>query len=223
MFTFITRVLAMSGLILLIDLPALASPIGYQDSFMMMGDFNQNWREAGFNYAPTQRDAFGFSHIEMRSMDNQYKRTLDEVNYTRLLSRWNLPDAQSNLWLFMGLGSLSGQNHSGASQNNFNKLMLSPGVQFDYETTRIYFAATHRLYRASNINQDVTSVRSGFSFYETEYDQTQPWFIVEARYMHNLSDKVEITPMLRLINKNIFIEGGINNDAQPRLNVMYTF
>jgi hypothetical protein len=111
----------------------------------------------------------------------------------------------------------------GVSQYHFEKLMLSPGAQFDYETTRLYFAATQRLYRASDINHDVTSLRAGFSFYETEYDQTQPWFVVEARYMNNLSNTVEITPMLRLINKNIFIEGGINNNAQPRLNVMYTF
>jgi hypothetical protein len=100
--------------------------------------------------------------------------------------------------------------------------MVSPGLQLDYETTRVYFAANTQLYRAEQINHDMVSLRTGFSFYETEFDETQPWFIIEARRMHDLSDKTEITPMLRLINKDYFIEAGVNNSRQFRFNFMYT-
>ena len=178
---------------------AFAAPMGFEGSVMTMGDFNQNWREVGFNYAITSRDALGL---------------------TRLLSRWNLTDAQSNLWLFMGLGEIRG---SANNQSIDSKVIASPGFQFDYETTRIYFATTHKLYRASNLNHDTTSIRAGFSFYEADYDKTQPWFILETKYTNQMSDKIEVIPMLRLINKNIFVEGGVNNSGQPRLNLMYTF
>ena len=101
--------------------------------------------------------------------------------------------------------------------------MLAPGISADYETTRLYVNATARLSRAPGINHDFASARAGFSFYETDYEETQPWFIVEARRMRGLSDKVEITPMLRLINKRYFVELGLNNSNQARFNFMYIF
>ncbi len=208
------------ALILLSSRLVFAAPMGFEGSTMTMGDFNQNWREVGFNYALTSRDALGLTHLEFRSDDHKDKREVDILNYTRLLSRWNLTDAQSNLWLFMGLGEIRG---SIDNQNIDSKVIASPGFQFDYETRRIYFATTHKLYRASNLNHDTTSIRAGFSFYEADYDQTQPWFILETKYTNQISDKIEVIPMLRLINKNIFVEGGVNNSGQPRLNLMYTF
>lgn len=205
------------------SLPATAGPMGFSESFMAMGDFNNNWRESFINYATTPRDAFGVGATYMRSDDKTQIRTLEEVIYTRLLQRWNLAHAQANLWFIGGIGALQGEDHLPGKNDDFNKVMVTPGIQFDYETTRVYFAAAHRLYRASDINHDFTSVRAGFSFYETDYDKTQPWFILEARNMNGLSEKVEVTPMLRLINKNFFIEAGVNNSREPRFNFMYIF
>lgn len=202
---------------------AVAAPMGFKDSYMVMGDFNPNWREAFVNYAITPRDAFGIGATYMRSDDKAKTRTLEELTYTRLLKRWNLPNSQANLWFMGGVGTLQGKDDLEGSHDHFNKVMVTPGVQFDYETTRVYFAAAHRLYRAEHINHDSTSVRAGFSFYETDYDKTQPWVILEARNMNGLSEKIEITPMLRLINKSYFVEAGINNSGQPRFNFMYIF
>lgn len=39
----------------------------------------------------------------------------------------------------------------------------------------------------------------------------------------DLSDKAEITPMLRLVNKRFFIEGGVSNNRDVRFNFMYIF
>jgi len=199
---------------------AQAGPMGFKDSAMLMGDFNNNWREAFINYAITPRDAFGLGATYMRADDKSKSRTLEEINYTQLLERWNLPNAQANLWFQGGIGALQVDDQL---DNRSNKIMLTPGVQFDYETTRVYFAANYRFYRANDINHDFSSVRSGFSFYETGYDETQPWIILEARKMNGLSDKVEITPMLRLINKRFFVEAGVNNSSEPRINFMYIF
>ena len=211
---------------LLASLNAAAGPMGFDGSVMSMGDFNNNWREAFANYALTPRDAIGVSATYMRSDDKSKSRTLEELTYTRLLHRWNLPNSQANLWFVGGLGLVQGrtlQNDIVNGNRDFNKVMATPGIQFDYETTRVYLAATHRLYRASELNHDFTSVRAGFSFYEAGYDSTQPWFVLEARNMNNLSDKIEVTPMLRLINKRFFVEAGMNTDYKPRFNLMYIF
>jgi hypothetical protein len=202
---------------------ALAGPMGFDGSFMSMGDFNNNWREAFVNYAVTPRDAFGVSATYMRSDDKSKTRTLEELTYTRLLHRWNLPNSQANLWFVGGIGALQGEDKLAGKNDDFDKVMVTPGVQFDYETTRVYFQATHRFYRASNINHDYSSLRAGFSFYEPTYDSTQPWFVLEARNMNGLSDKIEVTPMLRFINKSFFVEAGMNTDYKPRFNFMYIF
>ena len=210
----------MLAMALLIASPfATAGPMGFKDSAMAMGDFNNNWREVFINYAVTPRDAVGVGATYMRSDDKTKTRNLQELTYTRLLKRWNMPEAQANLWFVGGIGALQGKDDG----DNFNKIMATPGVQFDYETTRVYFASNYRFYRANDINHDFSSVRAGFSFYETEYDKTQPWFILEARNMNGLSDKIEVTPMIRLINKSFFVEAGVNNSREPRFNFMYIF
>lgn len=196
---------------------AHAGPMGFKDSWMAMGDVGPNWREGWVNYAFTARDAAGAGALYMRSDDKRRSRDVQELTYTRLAQRWNTKESQANLWLVGGVGAVQGNDFSGS------KLLLAPGVQVDYETTRVYVSAAARLYRARGINHDYASVRAGFSFYEVDYEETQPWLIVEARRMRGLSDKLEITPMLRLINKGYFVEAGVNNSRQWRLNFMYIF
>ncbi len=191
--------------------------MGFKDSVMVMADLGRNWRESWVNYAVTPRDAIGVGALYMRSDDETRSRTLAELNYTRLVKRWNLPAAQANVWFFAGVGPMTGSDFSGS------KLALAPGLQVDYETTRVYFAATGRLYRAEGLNHDYGALRAGFSFYEADYDEAQPWFILEARRMRGLSDKTEITPMLRFIHKRYFVEFGVNNAKDARANLMYTF
>ena len=205
----------------LIPLPASAGPMGFQGSWMTMGDLGPNWREVFFNYALTPRDAVGFSQTYMQGDDDSKSRNLSEITYTRLLKRWNRPESQANLWFIGGVGEM--RLHDRDTDQHDNHAAISPGIQADYETTRIYFSATYRLYRASDINHDYSAVRAGFSFFETGYEHTQPWFLVEARKMNGLSDQIEITPMLRLINRNYFVEAGANNFGQPRFNFMYIF
>lgn len=196
---------------------AHAGPMGFKDSTMAMGDFSPNWKEAWINHAITPRDAFGAGGVAMRSDDKHLTREFNELTYTRLVHRINGEHSQANFWFVGGAGKLTGNNLADS------KTMLAPGVSADYETTRFYVSASARLYRAQGINHDFVSARTGFSFYEVDYDETQPWLIVEARRMRGLSEKVEITPMLRLIHNRYFVEFGVNNMTQGRFNFMYIF
>ncbi|MEY3697951.1 MAG: hypothetical protein RL631_604 [Pseudomonadota bacterium] len=201
----------------LVSFSALCGPMGFKESWMSMGDVSPNWQEVLVNYAFTARDAVGASSILMRSDDGNKTRQFTEATYTRLLRRWNMPESQANIWFIGGIGNTTGNDFSGS------KTMVAPGIQVDYETTRIYVAASARLYRAQGLNHDFASARAGFSFYEVDYDQTQPWFILEVRRMRGLTDKTEVTPMLRLIHNRYFVELGVNNASQARMNFMYIF
>ncbi|WP_242499662.1 hypothetical protein [Methylibium sp. Pch-M] len=196
---------------------ARAGPMGFDGSQMAMGDFGPNWREAWVNHAYTPRDAIGIGGLFMRSDDERKTRDVAELTYTRLMARWNLPHAQANAWLVVGAGGIRGNDYAGT------RTLLAPGIQLDYETTRVYVAAFGRLYRAEGLRHDYAAVRAGFSFYEAAYEETQPWLIVEARHMRGLSERVEITPMLRLIDKGYFVEAGLNTEKQARFNFMVIF
>ncbi len=194
-----------------------AGPMGFKGSTMAMGDFGPNWREAWVNHATTPRDAVGAGGIWMRSDDKRITREFAELNYTRLVKRWNAPHSQVNVWFVGGAGPVRGNDFAGT------RTMWAPGLSADFETTRIYVSATARLYRAQGINHDYAAARAGFSFYEVDYDEVQPWVVLEARRMRDLSDDTEWTPMLRLIHKRYFVELGVNNFKQGRFNFMYIF
>jgi len=209
--------ISLGALCSLVSHSALCGPMGFKDSWMSMGDVSPNWQEVFVNYAFTARDAAGGSTLVMRSDDGTKTRQLTEASYTRLAKRWNMPEAQANIWFIGGIGNITGNDFAGS------KTMTSPGVQVDYETTRVYVSATGRLYRAEGLNHDFSSARAGFSFFEVDYDQTQPWLILEVRRMQGLTDKTEVTPMLRLIHNRYFVELGVNNASQARINFMYIF
>ena len=149
--------------------PAIAAPMGFKNSWMIMGDFSKTYQELAFNYATTANDAFGFSASAMNT-DNYVSRQQNaEAVYTRKLARWNMPEAQANIWFIGGLGATTGNAFTGT------KAMASPGIQVDYETTRFYSMASARVYAAEGATSNITSARLGASFYEVDYDEPQPW------------------------------------------------
>ncbi len=206
------------ALLLLITLPAHAAALmGFKDSAMLMGDFTTDRKELMLNYSPTLGDAYGVETMWMRG--EKQTNLISNFNYSKLIKRWNMPAGQANLWFTTGIGEASGDS-SGFS--------YSPSVQFDYETTRIYFLGKARIVRAPHIQYDTFSIQGGFSFYETSFEETQPWFVLESRTTENMATRNEVTPLLRLINQNYFLELGVTNpwDSEsraPRLNLMLTF
>ncbi len=202
---------------LMTSLAVQAAPMGFKDRWMTMGDFSKTYREVTANFALTPRDAIGITSVYMQTDDQSKSQTNNELTYTRLIKRWNMPNAQANIWFIGGVGETRGNFFNGS------KATLSPGMQADYETTRLYLSANARIYVADGITNNIVSARTGFSFYEANYDETQPWLIVEARRMSMVSNAYEVTPMLRLIHNRFFVEAGANLDGQPRLNFMYVY
>ena len=195
-----------------------AALMGFEDSAMLMTEIGRYNQEIMLNYSPVVGHAFGVEVMRM-SGKNEDSTTLTGLNYTGLIHRWNMPAAQANFWFNGSIGEAHGL-YSGFS--------YTPSVQFDYETTRLYFLAKTRLIRAPHMNYDTAVIQAGFSFYEAGFDETQPWFVLEAKTMRNTEPALQVTPALRFINKSYFLEFGVtnpfeNNERTPRLNVMFVF
>lgn len=211
--------LTVAILLMMSSLTAQAAALmGFEDSYMLMTETGRYNQEIMFNYAPNIRHAFGIEVMRM-SPRGEDATTMTGINYTGLIKRWNLPSAQANVWFMTSIGEASGQ---------YNGFSYSPSLQFDYETTRVYFLAKGRLIRAPGMNNDTAAIQAGFAFYETDFDETQPWFVVEAKTTRNFNPSMQVTPALRLINKDFFIELGVTNpfdrdERAARLNLMFTY
>lgn len=195
-----------------------AALMGFEDSAMLMTEIGRYNQELMLNYSPEVGHAFGLEVMRM-SGKNEDATTLAGINYTGLIKRWNMPAAQANVWFNGSIGEAHGL---------YSGLSYTPSLQFDYETTRLYFLAKTRLIRAPHMNYDTAAIQAGFSFYDAGFDETQPWFVLEAKTMRNTEPTLQITPALRLINKNYFLELGVTNpfdkkERTPRLNLMFVF
>jgi hypothetical protein len=145
------------------------------------------------------------------------------VNYTRRVARWNSPDAQANLWFVLDAGATNAPTaFSGINAGRRTGVM--PSVQFDWETTRLYFLAYASTLRGSGgLKVDTYKSQVGFSFFEAQFDEWQPWLVLEAKRMDKLMEKTEITPFLRVIHKSVYLEVGANTDGKARVGLMKVF
>ncbi len=208
---------------------SLALPVGFKDSVMTMGELGKDWKESSLMYSFTSRDAVGLGGSNIRWMPQaggpQRSLKQADLHYNRLLKRWNTPDSQANVFVLGGLANANSNFFSGS------QLMLQPGLQIDYETRRVYAALRWHGYYSSSFAATRTGLSGGFSFYPTEYDEWQPWLILDAeRYggdFRNADGNVEITPYLRFIHKTLFIEAGApqkrGKSQGLKINFRYTF
>ena len=205
-----------------LSLPKLlfSAPMSFKGSVTSMSDVSKRHTFLETNYAYDAKSAIG---VKLFHMDNNNRiRDGIEINHIHRLFRQNKKQSQMNWWLFGGIGYLEGSNEA-INDKELSTAFVSPGLQWDYETKRVYALASHQLIRGDSINHDTTKLKAGFSFYETGYNQTQPWFILEMTNINGITPQLEITPTIRLINKSLYLEGGISNTGNPKIHVMYTF
>lgn len=143
------------------------------------------------------------------------------VSLTQRLHRWNGERHQANLWAGAGVGVLTIVHDDGSPANN--RLGWSPWAQADWETRRLYLAASARWFQAADIGRLMTSARAGVALTAADYNRWQPWLMVEARTMEGLQEGVEITPLLRVIHRRILVEAGVSTAGSARFNLTYTF
>lgn len=224
----IAPALAFAALALAFCGRASALPMGHYESWMFMLDGTPAARSLAANYAVAQTWAPGVTLRRWEEPAAHGATLLREsagLSLTHRLHRWNLPHAQANLWLVGEAGQLrrAGGHGRAAGEGGYGALAFMA----DYETTRVYSGGSLKLLRSEGgLRHDVVRLRTGFSFWEPEYEGTQPWLIVEAertRYsVGSMREGTRLTPMLRLIHRRWFVEAGVNRDG-GMLNLMFNY
>jgi hypothetical protein len=199
------------------QMTCIAAPMSYKGSNTTMVDISQEYSKIDTSYAITAKDSLGIRLYQAKG--EGYKLNGDEFYYLRRLHRINAIESQANLWLFTSAGIVNVKKNN----RNNNQAYVSPTVQADYETRRIYMMGSYQLFRVANDNFDTSKFKAGFSFYKTSYEETQPWFILELSHFNTINKKIEVIPTLRLINKALYFEAGVSTEGDPKLHLMYTF
>jgi hypothetical protein len=195
----------------------IAAPMSYKGSVTTMGEAFKHYSKIETSYAISAKDSIGLKAFKAKG--DGYHVDAGTLFYLKRLMRINEIESQTNLWLYAetGLINIEKNNHDD------DRFYVSPTIQFDHETRRIYSMVSHQILRVAHDNFDRTKAKVGFSFYKTEYNETQPWFILEISHTNSMSEKLEVIPTIRLINKALYFEAGVSTEGDPKLHLMYTF
>ncbi|HKO68082.1 MAG TPA: hypothetical protein VJU53_09795 [Burkholderiaceae bacterium] len=205
-------------------LRCVAAPVGFADSWMVMGEFGREFKQLDAMYSPTARYSIAATVTQMEDADQRTRVNLAVVHYNRLLWRRNGPESQFNGYLSAGAGwSTETKRSNAAFQTDKDQAVAAIGAQIDYETRLIYLAGKTHYWKSSRFTVGYNSVQAGFAFYKTGWDDTQPWLIAEISRMPGVSDEYDKALYLRLVNKGFFLDVGIDDDRRPKLNFRYTF
>lgn len=211
--------MACLGLALASSVASEAKPIAFADGTTVMLEYGAGtMKEAQVFYAPLYDLSVGGGYVEF---DSSEIPTVERITYARvnfLARRWNLSDAQANIFLWGGLGGATGNRFSGTA------LAGNAGAQFDYETRRIYVSLKTDWQRAADFEHRVDTLQLGLAPYKHDYNGLATWFVYQTRdYTGGLYRGVEQALLLRLFKGGAWVEAGITNTHHLQAMIMVNF
>ncbi len=201
-------------LITLLPFSALARPVSYAGARMVMTEFDHNGRQVWANYSPTAFYSLG----AFTSTDTSGATDYDThgISYSHLLKRWNMPEAQANIFLTARAGV--------AEFNGETEFANSYDFAADYETREIYFAYGNTLKYVDNVEKTFhQKFRAGFAPILGDYGNAQPWLILQAEHHPTNDDQWVVTPLLRVYYTQTLAEFGISNNKDVLFNLTLQF
>jgi hypothetical protein len=199
--------------------PAMAKPIAYADGTTVMAEYGAGTMdEIQIFYAPRFDYSIGGGHVDF---DSDVDDHTEHINYLRLnwlAHRWNLDDAQANVFVWGGAGSATGSRFDGT------RVTGNAGVQADYETRRFYASLKSDLQRSSEFSDRIDTLQLGLAPYRHVYGGIATWFLLQARhYTGELHSGIETAALLRFFKGDAWIEGGLTNAGKVQGMAMFNF
>lgn len=177
-----------------------ARPVGYQGAINGLSFNNGERSENTLHYSPKY-----YYSVGVKSFSNK-EQEFNGLYGSYLLKRWNLKEAQSNIFTYGSLGF-----------DDKEDFAMNYGLQVDYETRRIYTLYSYQAYDGSNFYIDNHVLRLGFAPYKAGFNDINVWLIGEYNSLDN-----NITPILRTFYKNVLWELGYNSNKEDVLfNLMF--
>ena len=192
---------------------AIARPVAYPGGWAIMQHNDYRVNSLHVNYTLTGKDTVGVMSEYMR----QNKFWFDNIQYTRVLQRWNQEDSQGNLYLKAGVG--------GAEINNDLKAGGFGGIEADWESRRYYVAYENSYTKIENkYSSFYQKARVGVAPYIGGYNDLNTWLILQID--HNPSGYKQnfvTTPVIRIFKNSYLAEFGVSSTKTILFNFMTIF
>ena len=211
---------------------AQAKPIAFADAWTFMAEGDRYAESVEAYYAPAVWWSIGPMVGEMRTADRSHTARHEMLQANLLLKRWNLDNAQGNLFASLGVGTTyttlaarPGVAHPGHADDRpafYAEQGFRHVLQGDYETRRIYTSFKIDVHRTPLFFDRVDTVQAGFSPYAHDYEDLAVWFIAQAKRYRGMNDKSSLGGFVRLFRKNWWVELGVS-DRKPQAMFMYNY
>jgi len=198
---------------------ARAKPIAFSHGTTVMAEYGAGtMTEAQVFYAPKYYLSLGGGYLQLDSDIDHRRREITYARVNYLAKRWNLEDAQANVFVWGGAGQAY------VSELNTHEFTWNAGGQIDYETRRIYSSLKTDLYRASDFEHRIDTLQLGVAPYKHDFDTLATWFVVQGRhYTGGIHDGSEWALLLRLFKRGAWIEAGVTNEGKLQAMAMVNF
>lgn len=215
----VSRSRAAIALLGLLPMAALAKPIAFANGTTAMLEFGAGtMNEAQLFYAPRYWMSLGGGWLELDSEDGTRQRRITYLRGNLLAKRWNLPEAQANVFVWGGLGHATGNDFEGSA------LARNAGFQADYETRRVYASLRADLQESDHFSHRIDTVQLGWAPYKHEYDTLATWLVVQGRrYTGGLFDGTETALLVRFFKGGTWVEVGATTDGELQAMAMFNF
>jgi hypothetical protein len=199
--------------------PAASKPIAFADGTTLMAEYGAGtMEEVQAFYAPYYWLSLGAAALHLDSDETSRTRSIEVLRVNYLLHRWNLPDAQANVFVWGGLGSGRGNDFVGA------QLDRETGFQLDWETRRLYASFVSDLHESSSYSHRVDTLQLGIAPYPHDYQDLATWFVIQARnYSGGIHRGGEYAALVRLFKGGAWVEAGVTQDGKPQIMMMFNF
>lgn len=164
------------------------------------------------NYTVSGRDTVGL----MSQYERSSKFWFHNLQYTKVLGRWNQDDSQGNLYFTAGGG--------GAEIKDRFRSGAMAGIEADWENRRFYTFYKNSLTKIDGqITEFREQARLGIAPYLGGYDDLNTWFIFQLDHTPQERKNFVATPLIRFFYDTYLIEFGISTNKTALFNFMTIF
>jgi hypothetical protein len=138
-----------------------------------------------------------------------------------LAKRWNMPDAQANIFWMAGAGVAFDDAESAGGDSAPAAYV---GVEADWENRRFYTLYQARAFWADGIDSTFSQrARVGVAPYIAEAGELHTWAILQVDYEPEEENQVSVSPVVRFFKDTTLVEAGVSLDGDAFASVMFYF
>jgi len=179
---------------------AYARPVSFKGSTMVMSQSQPMMVTVAADHTPVRWFSFGGTYQWMHRATSHADFLGAELNF--LAFRWNEQEWQANAFLTLAAGGLRDRSRP----LDFAGLIAA---EADAESRHLYVLVSGRYLRGLGGFEDPQLLgRVGVAPFAAEYEEINPWVVLQYQYMPRFSQPNVVTPMLRLLYRSVLLEVG---------------